>query len=280
MIVRVVPPHMGEPLLVPVRDASRATPALLAEYLQHEGLLPAEEPERPYVFFSDSGKAMVATQSLAEQEVGEQSTIRIEREGTAAALSPREIASRRAHDHRVMCASFPRGGSMVTAWSGYASCADAERGRHCQEAERVSVYDVDLQVKSPTGPGQYGWHWRVRIDASAWSYPADAPGVMFLTHPRPWNPHTSPAGLVCLGTVWDPGKLIAHLVVAVARILNFDEDPGRVRPELPHYNRDSIPWWHATHRGRPITALTYPVVRVDGSAAPARFSLFGQVRTG
>ncbi|MBI4438186.1 hypothetical protein HY631_04510 [Candidatus Uhrbacteria bacterium] len=122
------------------------------------------------------------------------------------------------------------------------------------------------------GPGRYQAATVVAFDLLAGgNYPFTPPAVTVLP-PLPWNHRVQPAsGVVCIGSDWgDAGGqvLLAHLLVQVARILNFDEpysdsDWG--------YQPDAIRYWQETLRGHSLHRdLVYPAMPVEFTHGVAR----------
>jgi len=69
-------------------------------------------------------------------------------------------------------------------------------------------------------------------------------------------------GVFCVGQLWNADRTVAHLMIDVARMLNYDEDLATLRRARVHYNVESIIWWEKEHRAKAITDIHYPEVAV------------------
>lgn len=191
-------------------------------------------------------------------------------------LTPAEQASRRALDYDAMQATARLCTAFVDNWSAFASIADAESTRRANQPQDVRVFEAVYKIRSPIARDRYYDKWWVRFDLSSPNHPKAEPTILVLSKERPWVPHVSPAGVFCLGTLWSPERTAAHLLVDVARILNFDENLAKLKETTIHFNSDSIRWWETKHSARPITPIRYPEVVVPAAIGKAALDdLFG-----
>ena len=189
-------------------------------------------------------------------------------------LSPAEMGSRLAFDYQ---AAMPLNGSLIRvsahrsfndAWSGRVPITNVQQG-HMARAY-LAIYRFDTLV----GPNQRRSHNVVAFDLLAGgNYPYSSPAATTKTRPVPWTPHFNPEnGQICLGMGWSEAKgemLFAHLLMHVARLLNFDEPPlreGGYQTAAAHY-------WKHVLRSRPLNPnLRYPRLpsEVTHGTRPAR----------
>lgn len=191
-------------------------------------------------------------------------------------LTSAEHAKRRALDFDAVQATMRRCSGFIDSWTGYTSIANAEIGRASRALRDVAVYQVEYRIKSPVGPDRYHEQWLIRFDCSAPNYPLSEPAVFLVSRERPWIPHSNCGGVFCLGSLWNADRTVAHLILDVARMLNFDEELTKLRRAKAHYNVDSISWWENRHKARAITPIRYPEVIVPAIQGPQDLdSIFG-----
>lgn len=183
-----------------------------------------------------------------------------------ARLSPSQLRSRLAFDHRVI-----RGLTATDHVTIQPVFVDGRREREVTiedgEAGLATRYLVAYRFPILVGPGSTTNHAMVRFDLlGGGSYPHSAPVVEVLSQPRPWTPHVHPtSGAVCIGHGWSRAQgrmLAAHLIVHVMRLLNFDEPP----PDQGYegWNGEAIRYWREVLRLRPLhPALPYPVLPAE-----------------
>ncbi len=197
-------------------------------------------------------------------------------------LPPGQLRSRLAYDHRVLLAMAGR----ETTLCSYRTSADAHAGRGQvptpNEADPAQCFVLEVKVPTLVGPRKLSPSTTLRIDASGDGYPFRAPVVWHHSGPMPWNAHFGKGAPVCIGgDAWSNQgtTLIGHLVVHLAKLLNWDE-PARTSV-YPGYNRAAA-LYHQEHYGlnRPLDVdANYPEVPTsllygDEPAPPAspRFS--------
>ena len=139
------------------------------------------------------------------------------------------------------------------------------------------VYAVAYRFQTLTGAGTYVSETVMVFDLLAGgNYPLTAPLVSVCSRPLPWGRHIG-AGFVCLGPAWEEAKggmLLAHLVVHVARLLNYDEP----FVDQAHMNGSAHAYWRDKLHRRPLNpSLTYPVMPSDVTHGVVSKVRFGQL---
>ena len=133
-------------------------------------------------------------------------------------------------------------------------------------AHLASHYRACYRIKTLVGRDRYAEHTAVHFDLLAnGNYPYSEPGCWVVSSPMPWSPHFKKGYPICIGEIWKEAKgniLLGHLLIHVARLLNFDEAArgGGYRG----WNGAAINFWQKQLHGRPITSgLVYPALPVD-----------------
>jgi hypothetical protein len=132
------------------------------------------------------------------------------------------------------------------------------------EAHKAVAYLVEYHIKSLIGPDRFHDRFDVSMDLLAGGdYPYTAPACFVISRPVPWSPHFFPSnGAICLGELWTAAGgniLLAHLLVHVAKLLNFDE-PDR-EPSYGGWNAEAVQYWRKKMNRQPVTpGLAYPVI--------------------
>lgn len=188
----------------------------------------------------------------------------------ARSLSPEQKRDKRRLDYESMKLSFAcRPGEMVKAWKAYENESTRLAGRPTTDGGLATLYVVDLNVRSLTGPGTYHSAWTVRIDMGGDLYPHTVSWPTVTSSLKPWGPHFSKSGSgqICNGNMWSANLTLAEYVIAILRIFNFDEDINRTDGGL---NTDAKTYWRDQMKGKPIDpAIRYPVARIpDSSSSP------------
>lgn len=155
------------------------------------------------------------------------------------------------------------------SFTSHATVQEAELGKNVirKEADARHALHVRARFDIPTlvGPGQYNRPTIIRIDASDPSYPFREPTAWPEVREGsriPWSPHFHERLPVCLGTIWrsDGKVLLAHLVIHLAKLLNYDE---YLADEYGGYNPKAMQWWRS-NLGRPLNPdLVYPSLPAD-----------------
>lgn len=176
-------------------------------------------------------------------------------------LTPAELASRLALDYRAVVGLSREALGEIRAWNA-ASPTARELGAAEGEVGRAALYAVEYRFPHLVGRGQTSDSAVAVFDLlTGGNYPYSDPAVAFVSRPLPWSPHVHPStGTVCLGDAWKNAggtMLLAHLVVHVARIINFDE-PGAYGSGA-HWNASAVEFWKASLSGGPyVRDLRYP----------------------
>jgi hypothetical protein len=137
------------------------------------------------------------------------------------------------------------------------------------QGKTAAYYLVNYNVRSLVGPAKYHTGFDVVFDlVSQKSYPEERSGSSIsaggivatcASHPKPWSPHfLGSSGTVCRGSIWQGAQhtLLAHVIIHVARLLNWDEPMDHV---YGGWNPKAVEWWRKNLNSRPITSgLQYP----------------------
>jgi len=185
-------------------------------------------------------------------------------QAAAGSLSPSDLRSRLAFDHRVI-----RGmtSPILARVEAYEDDAAYRAGRALDlaggNAGRASVYVVDYRMRTMVSPGleARGATAVLRLLAGS-DYPMSEPLAVFGSRPLPFSPHVADSGTVCLGHGWAAarGRMLAgQLICHLARILNFDWPSTH-----PGYSPAAYAFAMNQLKGRPIEpALEYPALPID-----------------
>jgi hypothetical protein len=136
-----------------------------------------------------------------------------------------------------------------------------------EAAHRACVYSIEYQVRSLVGEAKYHDRFEISVDLlSGGNYPYSQPGCFVTSKPVPWSPHFSPhSGAICLGELWTEAvgtMTLGHLIVHLARLLNFDE-PDR-EPSYGGWNPEATKYWRTVLKCQPITpGLVYPTLPAE-----------------
>jgi hypothetical protein len=181
-------------------------------------------------------------------------------------LSDEDLASRREYDWRIVSRMSGQAGCTFTA---HRTAQDAEHGRQPVEsqsdARRALHYRAEYRIRTLIGPGEYSSLTIARIDASDRNYPFAAPSAWIVETAEshtPWSPHFRKGVPFCSGSVWRPDgtTLLAHYLIHLARLLNWDEV---LRNGYGGYNSDAVDWWRK-HYSRPLNPeQRYPPLPAD-----------------
>jgi ubiquitin-protein ligase len=177
-------------------------------------------------------------------------------------LKPDELHSRLRFDWAI---AQKMNGPLVCV-QAFKSLADLSRRKNPvitqQECHRASAYLAEFHVRSLVGGGEFHDNFQVSIDLLAGGdYPFSEPACFVTSRPIPWSPHFLPSkGAICLGELWGQAggaMTLGHLLVHVAKLLNFDE-PDR-EPSYGGWNAAAVNYWRRVLHRRPITeGLAYP----------------------
>jgi|ERR1051326_3589834 hypothetical protein len=136
-----------------------------------------------------------------------------------------------------------------------------------QDAHRAGAYLVEYGVRSLVGEGKTHDLFEISIDLlTGGNYPFSEPACFVTSQPIPWSPHFLPSnGAVCLGELWRQARgamTLGHLIVHIAKLLNFDE-PDR-EPSYGGWNAKAVRYWRNVLHRQPITkGLAYPTLPAE-----------------
>ena len=197
---------------------------------------------------------------------------------TMSKLSPEELASRLRFDWSIT----QQMKSALVKTQAFQNMTDLARRRNPIvnpiESHKAAAYLVEYRIRSLIGPGQFRDRFDVSMDLLAGgNYPYTQPACFVISQPVPWSPHFLLGnGTICLGELWTQahGAITAgHLIIHVAKLLNFDE-PDR-EPSYGGWNAKAVKYWRHVMKHQPITkGLAYPILppeithRVNANAKP------------
>ncbi|QDU52113.1 ubiquitin-conjugating enzyme family protein [Gimesia panareensis] len=178
-------------------------------------------------------------------------------------LTKTQLASRLRYDFQVVKSIE---GPMIQV-SAYCSVSDLKRKHNAitevEAAGEATHYLIEYHIKSLKTKGKFHSKWLCHVDLLAeGSYPFSKPVAHIVSKPIPWSPHfLRKVGLICLGDNFWQNKngdtLLYHLVIHVAKLLNFDEP---YREWYSGWNREAVQYWGSVLKGQPITpGLIYPI---------------------
>ena len=132
------------------------------------------------------------------------------------------------------------------------------------EGNLATHYRVTYNLRTLTGPGSYSPATTVHFDLLANpDYPDHEPSCFVIESPRPWSPHVSDTGWVCIGKIWEKAKgnmLLGELVIHIAKLLNFDE-PEYVDLDYGGFRPEAVRYWTEELGRQPLTRnLHYPMI--------------------
>jgi hypothetical protein len=181
-----------------------------------------------------------------------------------AKLTPEELRSRLRFDWNIM----QQMKSPLVTTRAFGSMSDLASGSrpilNAEDSHKAVAYLVEYHIRSLIGPAKFHDRFDVSMDLMAGgNYPFSQPACFVVSKPVPWSPHfLTGNGAVCLGELWTAacGDITAaHLVIHIAKLLNFDE-PDR-EPSYGGWNAKAVHYWRHVMKRQPITAgLPYPVV--------------------
>jgi|SRR5215472_12308045 len=142
-------------------------------------------------------------------------------------LTAQQLRSRYALDYRVVTALD----GPVIAVRAFRSSRDLESNRNPittpDDGHLAQRYRIDYHVPTLIGPGRWQQTTSVGFDLfSADNYPFGEPVTSVISAETPYSPHFRKGAPVCIGEFWQEANgqlLLAHLVLHVARLLNWDE---------------------------------------------------------
>jgi hypothetical protein len=187
-----------------------------------------------------------------------------------ARLTPQQLAERRTGDHRILRQMV----GPTFDFTAYRSVTDLQHRRHPitsdADGQHATAYLIELRIRTLIGAGKFRDATRIGIDTNVAGYPQQEPNTFLLDTPVPYSPHFRQGMPVCIGGYWADREgqvLLGHLVVHIARLLNWDEvarGGGYVG-----WNAEAIAY-HAHHYGaRPLDPdVVYPALPGSVFAVP------------
>lgn len=178
-------------------------------------------------------------------------------------LEPDELQSRLLHDFRIV--SLMKSPLMKVI--AYRDVDDLYGRRDPivseDEGHLATHYLVEYNIKTLVGRGTYSDRTLVHIDLLAdYNYPFTEPCCYVVDSTLPWSPHFLEGAPICLGELWSQARgnmLLGHLLVHIAKLLNFDEvarGGGYVG-----WNGEAVEYWREVLGEQPITKnLPYPAL--------------------
>jgi hypothetical protein len=209
-------------------------------------------------------------------------------------LTSEQLRTRYAHDFDVVSEL----NGPVIAVAAFESSRDLQHGRSpivsSDRAHLARRYRIDYHVPTLIGPGRWQSTTSIGFDLSVDNYPFHEPANWVISRHVPFSPHFREGAPVCTGELWEQGRghlLLAHLVLHVARLLNWDEvargggyrgwNGEAIRYHREHFGtrplnpdlRLPTPPPHLTHEG-PSEHLLFSPGRPAGPR-PGEDALFG-----
>lgn len=179
-------------------------------------------------------------------------------------LTPDQLSSRLRFDWNIT----GRMRSSIVAIQAFRSMTDlASRKRPIlspEDSHKAVAYLVEYHIQSLIGPGKFHDRFVVSMDLMAGgNYPYSQPACFVISQPIPWSPHfLAGNGAVCLGELWSAAAgniTLGHLIIHVAKLLNFDE-PDR-EPSYGGWNAKAVAYWRQVMKRQPVTKeLPYPII--------------------
>jgi hypothetical protein len=178
-----------------------------------------------------------------------------------AGLNQDDIRPRLLLDYRIVSGMH----SPLMKVAAYRNVYDLRKRRNPitseDEGHLATHYLVDYNIKTLVSRGGYSNSTTVYVDVLAnTNYPFEEPVCWVVESKIPWSPHfRKEDGWVCLGELWRQSQgamLLGQLLVHIAKLLNFDEEP---RDNYVGFNGEAIDYWKNVLGYKPITInLPYP----------------------
>jgi hypothetical protein len=185
-------------------------------------------------------------------------------------LTPQQLQARRRGDFTILnemvCPTF--------GFTAYRSVPDLHVRRRpitsAAEGEHATAYLLDLRIPTLIGKDNLRESTQIGIDTNVSGYPQQEPNTFVLSRPVPYSPHFREGAPVCIGEYWADMKgrvLLGHLVVHIARLLNWDE-VGRGRGYVG-WNGEAIAYHKKVYGNRPLNPeIAYPALPASVFAVP------------
>ena len=156
----------------------------------------------------------------------------------------------------------------LAAIQAFRSMADLAGRKHPiqspEDSHKAVAYLVEYHIRSLIGAAKFHDRFDISMDLMAGgNYPFSDPACFVVSRPIPWSPHfLTGNGSVCLGELWTAARgniTLGHLIIHVAKLLNFDE-PDR-EPSYGGWNAKAMAYWRHVMKRQPVTnGLSYPVI--------------------
>jgi hypothetical protein len=182
-------------------------------------------------------------------------------------LTPEELNSRLRFDWNIA----QKMKSPLVSVQAFKNMTVLRRRKHLimnqEQAHLASAYLVEYRIRSLVGEGKFHDRFEVSIDVlGGENYPYSPPACCVTSRPVPWSPHfLSANGAICLGDLWSQARgamTLGHLIVHIAKLLNFDE-PDR-EPSYGGWNPAAVTYWRKVMKRMPVTkALAYPTLPAE-----------------
>ncbi|HYG08529.1 MAG TPA: hypothetical protein VD835_01015 [Pyrinomonadaceae bacterium] len=178
-------------------------------------------------------------------------------------LEPDELQSRLLHDYKIV--SLMKSPLMkVTAYRDVDDLYERRDPILSEDQGHLAThYLIEYNIKTLVGRGTYSDQTTVHVDLLAdYNYPFTEPCCYIIDSRLPWSPHFLEGAPICLGELWAQSRgtmLLGHLLVHIAKLLNFDEvarGGGYVG-----WNGEATEYWRQVLGEQPITKnLPYPAL--------------------
>lgn len=188
-------------------------------------------------------------------------------------LTPVERNDRLMFDYRLVRKMY----SPIMSVEAYRSVDDLFERRNPiaseQEGHLALHYVADYKIKTLLGPDKYSSNTSVHFDLLAGGdYPMTDPACWVISKDIPWTPHFAKGRPICIGDIWTNSRgrmLLGHLLVHVAKLLNFDEIPRS--DHYGGYTPSAFYYWRDKFNLQPITVnLPYPVLPSEATSRVAK----------
>jgi hypothetical protein len=179
-------------------------------------------------------------------------------------LTADELRKRYAFDFRVI---RELDGPVLTV-RAFRSTADLESDRYAitsiENGHQATRYRIDYHVRTLIARGRWQETTSIGFDLSVDDYPTHEPANWIMSDNAPFSPHFRRGSPVCTGELWSAARghvLFAHLVLHVARLLNWDEVARG--GGYSGWNEDAIRYHRDHFAGRPLnSSLRLPTLPV------------------
>lgn len=177
-------------------------------------------------------------------------------------LNPSQIKARRQGEFSVLAQME----SDAFQFNAYRSVPDLMADRNpitnVADATEASAFELFFNIPTLIGPGVFRDTTCIGANIAVEGYPVTEPATFLLDSDVVYSPHFAPGRPVCLGSMWTSRKgnvLLGHLVVHLARLLNWDE---RARSGgYQGWNGEAIEYHRRTYGASQLNPnIVYPVI--------------------